>query len=62
VISSIRERSTLLTRITSMCLKKNEGRIVMAWYHSNDIIFVLNYDVYIVGDYLHDVFKYMITS
>jgi hypothetical protein len=40
-----------------MCLKQNEGAIVMAWYHSNGIIFVLTFDVYIVGDYLHDVFQ-----
>jgi hypothetical protein len=40
-----------------MCLKQNEGAIVLAWYHSNEIIFVLNYDVYTVGDYLHDVFQ-----
>jgi hypothetical protein len=40
-----------------MCLKQNEGAIVTAWYHSNEIIFVLKYDVYTVGHYLHYVFR-----
>jgi hypothetical protein len=29
----------------------------MAWYHSNEIIFVLNYDIYTVGVYLHNIFR-----